>query len=569
MTSAGPFELESQLIGALPLVNHFLRRLHLEAWLEKHLPRPDRRTRLPAVQGLGLLLRNLVLARVPLYSLGEWTTERVPVLLGISSRQLRGINDDRVGRCLDRLFDADRSALLTDLVVHMVREFEVSLEEFHNDATTLSFHGEYLHAQGQRVRGRPTHVVTHGHNKDHRPDLKQLVWILTVSADGAVPVHFKVADGQTEDSTTHIETWEALQRLVGSARFLYVADSKLCTRGNLKHIHGQGGRFVTVLPRSRQEDRLFKDWLQTHLPEWQEVARRPHPRLAKGPPDVVRAFPSPVPDADGFRVVWYHSSQKMERDAQARSQAIQKAWKALEALQARLDAPRSRFRSRAAVAQAVEALLRQSDAGRWIEVEVTAAEEARFRQEKRGRAGKNTRWRRVLKTRFRLTWELRKEQVDYDARCDGIFPLITNVAEEDLSAADLLDIYKSKQPPLEKRHDLLKNVEAATPMYLKSIHRIEALLFLHFVALLIHALLERQIRCAMAMQRLKSLPLYPEDRSCKAPSARRILEIFENTQRHLLQQGGRVIQRFDPELTELQIQILELLGVPPEAFLNL
>ena len=192
--------------------------------------------------------------------------------MGLEPEQVRLLNDDRVGRALDRLFDADRQALLTDLVVFMVREFEVGLEEFHNDSTSITLQGKYKHATGKRVRGKPTLRAALGHNKDHRPDLKQILWILTLSADGSVPVHFKVADGNTEDSTTHVETWSALRQLVGSSDFLYVADSKLCTRGNLKHIHGQSGRFITVLPRTWKEDTLFKDWIQNNTPQWDEVA---------------------------------------------------------------------------------------------------------------------------------------------------------------------------------------------------------------------------------------------------------------------------------------------------------
>jgi transposase len=179
--------------------------------------------------------------------------------MGLEPEQLRLINDDRVGRALDRLFDTDRQALLTDLVICMVREFEVALEEFHNDSTSITLQGKYKLATGKLKRGKLTLRAALGHNKDHRPDLKQILWILTLSADGSVPVHFKVADGNTEDSTTHLETWKALRQLVGSPEFLYVADSKLCTRANLNHIHGQGGRFITVLPRTWKEDTLFKD----------------------------------------------------------------------------------------------------------------------------------------------------------------------------------------------------------------------------------------------------------------------------------------------------------------------
>ena len=138
----------------------------------------------------------------------------------------------------------------------------------------------------------------------------------------------------------------------------------------------------------------------------------------------------------------------------------------------------------------------------------------------------------------------------------------------DFSFAQVLEAYKSNQPMIEKRHDLLKNVEAATPMYLKSISRIEALLFVHFVALMVHALIERQVRTAMKEKKVPKLPLYPEDRDCKAPSTARILEVFGSLQRHLLYRRGKLAQRFDPELTELQLTILELLGVARGAYRN-
>ena len=74
----------------------------------------------------------------------------------------------------------------------------------------------------------------HGHSKARRPDLKQLVWILTVTADGAVPIAYRAVDGNTNDDVTHIDTWDGLIALTGRTDFLYIAlyiaDSKLATR---------------------------------------------------------------------------------------------------------------------------------------------------------------------------------------------------------------------------------------------------------------------------------------------------------------------------------------------------
>ncbi|MCZ7538060.1 MAG: hypothetical protein M5T61_20435 [Acidimicrobiia bacterium] len=93
------------------------------------------------------------------------------------------------------------------------------------------------------------------------------------------------------------------------------------------------------------------------------------------------------------------------------------------ALQARVAGPRARFQSAATVSQAVDEILKKTGAERWIAYQVQEHDEEEFRQEKRGRPGNDTRYRRHLKKRFRFTWELRKALVEhYDARCDGIFP---------------------------------------------------------------------------------------------------------------------------------------------------
>jgi len=564
-TRAPGFELDTKVVGAFPLVNHFLKRCRFEELLQKRLPPPDPRARLSTHSVLGFVLRNLVLARAPLYKLGEWARESVPALMGLEPEQLRLLNDDRVGRALDRLFDADRQTLLTDLVLFMVREFKVDLEEFHNDSTSITLQGKYTKATGKRIRGKPTLRAALGHNKDHRPDLKQLLWILTLSADGAVPVHFKVTDGNTADTTTHVETWNALRELVGSSAFLYVADSKLCTRGNLSYIHGQGGLFITVLPRTWKQDTLFKDWIQHNTPNWDEVARKPHPRLRNGPPDIFCAAASPNPDADGFRVIWYKSSHKLGRDAEARGNALQTATQALNELRAKLEGPRSRWRSQASVTEAVDRILDKTATRRWLDYGVVAFDKPSYYQEKRGRPGAKTRWRRRLKTRFELSWTLRQDQIDYDARCDGLFPLITNTA---LSPQQILEIYKSKQPLVERHHHLLKAVQSGVPVSLHSSSRIEALFFLQFVALVVNALLERQVRQAMAKRGINTLPLYAEQRECRAPSAQRILETFGSLQRHLLRKDGKLIQRFDPELTPLHRKILGLAGLSTKTFVN-
>ena len=62
---------------------------------------------------------------------------------------------------------------------------------------------------------------------------------------------------------------------------------------------------------------------------------------------------------------------------------------------------------------------------------------------------------------------------------------------------------------------------------------------MYFLALLVEALLERELRRAMEAEGLEGLPLYPEGRACRRPTARKVIDLFEDVQRHELSSGRR------------------------------
>jgi transposase len=336
-----------------------------------------------------VLVANLCLEREPLYGIGEWAERFDPAALGLEPDEVALLCDDRVGRAVDQLFDSDRASLLCELVLRAIAEFGVDCSQLHNDSTSITLSGDYRQADGRERGGQPTAAAARGHNKEHRGDLKQLLMILTVSADGAVPLAHRLADGNVTDDQTHIETWDGLCVLTGRHDFLYVADSKLCTREQMCHIDRHGGRFITVLPRSRSGDGRLREWMTSATPDWVQAYRRPGKR--KGDPDQVwRVAPARFPAAEGYRITWIHSSAKQHRDETARAERIDRARHALCELSERLAGPRARITTRVAAEEAAAALLATSGAERWVTVAVTETVEERYRQEQRGRPGKDT-----------------------------------------------------------------------------------------------------------------------------------------------------------------------------------
>jgi len=505
-----------------------------------------------------LLLRNLMVARKPLYALGEWAEPFDPAVLGLERKHMKLLNDDRIGRCLDRLFDADRPALIMSVVVSAVRAFKVGLNQLHNDSTTVSFFGQYVEADGRQVRGKQTPRITFGHSKKHRSDLKQLLYELTVSNDGGIPLHYQVHDGNVTDDQTHRRTWDVLRELVGHPNFLYVADSKLCTEANMRHIAERGGRFVTVLPKTRSEDSWFRDWIQNHPVPWKHVWTRPNTRGQLRPDDVYRGHESPHCSSEGFRILWFHSSEKQRQDRITREDKLDRARRELEALRERLLSKRTRLRKRDKVDKAVESILSQTGTREWVYVEVLVTSESTYSQSHPGRPSAKTAYTREVRQRFDIRWTQRVDAIIYSANTDGIFPLISN--DLSLSLRRVLRIYK-RQPRIEKRHEQLKSVHDVESQYLKSAARIEALLCVFFLVLLVDALIEREMRRNMRKQRARSLPLYPEQRQCRYPTTDRLLELFEGVQYHTVKKPGIADEHFPPNFTSLQSQVLNLLGV--------
>jgi len=327
-------------IGALPVVNAVLGRLGFDEIVSSFLPEPDQRCALEPARAVSVLVRNLCVGRRPLYGLGRWAAEHAPALVGLTPTEAAAFNDDKVGRALDVLFCADRASLLTELSLRVISRYGVEVCELHNDSTSITLYGAYRGATGRTRAGVRPPVPERGYSKDHRGDLKQLVEILTVSADGAVPISHRLVDGSTEDSTTHVETWDALVAVLGTPSFTYVADCKLATRDTLDHIASGGGRFLTILPRTRREDEAGRAWIAGGEVQWSEIARASGRRKAD-PEELYWAAEAPTPSAEGHRIVWVRSSDKRARDAVVRSERIERARAALGVLAERLASGRS------------------------------------------------------------------------------------------------------------------------------------------------------------------------------------------------------------------------------------
>ena len=562
MSTPGPFTLRSQRLGCLPIVNFFLTRIGLAEHLQAYLPADDPRLRLTPAAVIAVVVRNIVAGHRPVYALGEWAGPYDPAVLGLAPGEAQLLNDDRVVRTLDRLFDCDRASLITQTVLGVIRDFTIDTTQLHNDTTT-----DRDWRLPRRGRARPRRETDAG----DPPGTQQ----------GLPP-----RPETTAVHPHHLRRWCGPDRLPGRRR----------QHPRRPHPRADLGRTARParaagVPLRRGQQTVLETGDGSHPQSWWTVRHDRAARAARGhlvpglgsnaraglgpgpagprrtprrPRPDWRTFQAPAPSVDGYRVIWVHSSSKAARDAGARAARIEAGLGAIDAVQARLASPKSRIKTRVAAEQAATTALQSAGATCWVGYTITETIEVDHRQEKRGRPGSTTRYRRTEKPLLTITAAVHAQNVSYDAVTDGCFPLITN--DTVMTAADVLAAYHY-QPNLERRNHLLKGAQELAPVYLETAHRIEALLLCHFLAMLTEALIEREIRTAMSSKGLDGIPLYPELRNCPAPSAPRILEIFTDLQRHqLINQDGQIEQTFQPHLSDLQRQVLDLLHTPTSIY---
>jgi hypothetical protein len=112
-------------VGAMPIINRLLKRMRLQEFLQRHLPPEDDRTKVDTPRVVLLLLKNLLVSREPVYGVAEWACNFGPELFDLWPEDLQYLNDDRVGRCMERMFRALDTNLIMDVVTHVVQEFDV------------------------------------------------------------------------------------------------------------------------------------------------------------------------------------------------------------------------------------------------------------------------------------------------------------------------------------------------------------------------------------------------------------------------------------------------------------
>ena len=472
--------------GYLPLAAAYCRKLGLVELVNRMVPSEMQLQPGIAVQAMVL---DTLSGRTPLYRLEQSMADRdVELLLGENvPRHL--FNDNNLGRCLDAVFEAGSSNILTEVGVRATRLFALDASVVSYDTTSTSVWGDYAMCQADEPPPGPK--VTYGHSKDHRPDLKQFMTEL-LCVERGVPIAGATLDGNSSDKTSNNKMLTRISSIMarcglGPGAFTYVADSAMVTRKNLEEIGKT--RFVSRLPATFEacgkaigQAVSAQQWVPLG-----RLAERPGSR--KRPGACYKAFETTVTlHGTSYRAVVIHSDSHDKR----RQKKLVKELKQSEMqLCAQIKKLTTVYHCEADATQAVEKTEKLSTPFH----RVTAS----FRCVKvplRGRPPKD----KPRPTRVQYELELvvveKNKAVQQRKTEAGCFVLLTTVpieGKESMDAKKLLQVYKG-QYGVESDFAFLKDPLVVNDLFLKMPHRIDALGMVLVLALMVWRLMERSLR---------------------------------------------------------------------------
>ncbi len=546
-------EAQYKQVDVLPMVKHYMDSLDLYNLFKKYVPSPTSCLAEHA-ESLCIITANIICDNKPLYKVQEWLAKYADGLTNQSANADK-FNDDRLGRSLSALFKADRHSLMTEVSCNAIKLHKLLTDEIHNDSTSVTFKGKYANPDPDAVQ------LKHGHNKDFRPDCKQIVFGLNITADGHVPLSYKAYNGNRDDDTTHIPNWNELRSLIQKEDFIYIADCKLCSSKNLAYIDENNGYFITIIPKFHKESKSFMDYIKTNDVEWEDAFEIRHSRKKKEI-NKFRTYEAGKA-SKGYRIIRVHSSSKEQEDKKRRLKKIDEAQKALEELIPKLNA--YHLKTQKQITKAVNKICKQVEG--LIDVKITKGRKQICKRipSTRRRPGDPI-YENKWSFNYGLEWKINEQAAIDESKTDGLFPLITN--NNLLDAAEVLRMYK-RQSYLEKRMYTKKSILDIAPVFLKKERRIEAVLLLYFFALMIVSLIERNIRLNMTKEKIEKLPILPQKMNTKKPTWNNIRYFCRNIHLSVIIKNKVPIQADVQGFSQLHKKVCELVEVPCSAYKNL
>jgi len=549
--------------GPLAVIWPLLERMQVAEIINRHLP-PDPQAEFDHGTVLTLLAAARLYSPVALVNVAGWAAESgADILWGIPVEKL---TDDRLGKSLDAFFQ-QRHSILTSVALHVSREFGVDLSEVHYDPTHILLHGAYDQSEpraplapGQTVRSDaslpPAHITQGRPISDAPNDVQMIHAGLCTMVDqfGPLPIFGHTVDGNQNGHTAVAEQLALLKKHLCPPALTMISDRGTFSVGHLLRLSESGYHAVVAAPWNDfrplfDEHRATLKWKQARYLSIEQQRRRREGSLPREHYELAVVRHRLTDRQSGkvipCRVVFVFSTADQKVARNNREKSIHKLRQGLEKI-ARSVAEGRRNTDPTSIARRVSKLFGKRQAAEYFRYEMVPLG-------KRERDGLPPPQRGCKRPTHRFEFTYDEQAAERDAIYDGYSALVTT-APRTQSADEVFTKYK-QQCYSEHANHQFKTPLAVHPVFLKSPHRVEALVFLMMITLTLYFLIQRIYRQNV-----------PRDASTKQrrTTTETILRAFSNYA--LIIHHSRLGREVQPtRLTTRQRDILHQLGFPTPA----
>ena len=453
------------------------------------------------------------------------------------------LNDDAYAGLLDQLSRANCVDLFETICLQMLQYHTLDITLLHCDTTSISVEGiyaidetnsstalsvsqsdEHKPSTNATERSFPSpqppskerFKVTHGHSKDHRPDLKQVKFGVSVQKDG-LPISGQVLSGNTADKSwtpPAIERIDSMLSKNGYKDTIFVADSAVISVESIHNFSKRDMQFISRMPETFNlpNDLKMAAW---ELDEWEDVGvlaenqkNAAHYKTWRTKCDV---------EGELYDFIVVYSSKLNEKKERTLLKNREEQQKGFEKKSKELS--KNEFFCEEDARKAGEMLLKLVNE-KGFHGEVKVQEVVTLKYPTKGRPKKGEVPNKLVFWRVNVEVGSMKEEVYEQKKKEAsTFVLICRIKEK-LGSADILKYYKN-QDRVEQNFRFLKMPQIFGVVYTKIQSRVESLGYIFLIVLLLAKYLEYRVR--VSMQRTKGMLLIGGQKVPR-PSAKTILE---------------------------------------------
>jgi transposase len=545
----GEIEFETRTIGPMVLTTPFLRRSDLAKIVNGRCPVAEQ-----AEMGHGEVAELVVQCRLTepqaLYDMPDWAERYDIAALYPELEAASQLNDDRVGRMLDAIYD-QRAVIWGELIARAAQEYKIDLRRLHADTAPIKFAGLFTDQPEDEAVPR----LEPGYNPQGEW-VQQLKLFALAAGDGGLPVWVDALNGGQGDSATYVPQFEAfcqhaqLATLLPLEEVIILGDRKMPTEENQLVWLRLGVGYIgptTMQDHHRQTLRELldqgQDWMELPYVAQRDAGKDKEKRTVyRGIGHTITLTDPESGTEYPVRHLYIHSSALAQREAKRRREetaAIEAEIQRIQGLVNKYDYKTPEITIRRVQKKA----FKKRHAQRYFDIQVV---EHADRPE----------------APLELLYTVKSEQAAQDAELDGVYLLVAGGPAADLDDASLLQEWK-EQYKVEHCFRLTNQVFLVGPIFLKRPHRIVSLIFLVMVGCLVAGLIERQVRRTLAERQEPIHGLMPEGRDHLNPTVPRILKAFAHYSIvHIRRADGSLVGRQFAKLDAVQQQILDVLGLP-------